>query len=210
MTNKLLELLDFSHAKSSDDVVSHSRLIATELMSNWKIKSFGQERAFLGLEFYIYIPQIFEDTAVHLRREQLEKGTFYFHTKSKGEKWSPPIFNRHGVDITCGNKERKIHGGILLRHLGGEGNDDGSGLALRSLMRGDAGFKKIPQGQGLSTWTETEKEFFKRFNNHPIFGGEMELVQRPGHFTGKIEALERIGIDNKSHAKEKLRFAASF
>lgn len=210
MMNKLLSLLDYTKVISPSDVVTHSQVIAEELIRNWKIKSFGQERAFLGLEFYIYIPEIFEDTAVHQRREQLETGTFYFHTKSKGEKWSPPIFNRHGVDITCGNKDRKIHGGILLRHLGGEGHTDGSGYALRSIMRGDEGFKKIPHGLGLNTWTDSEKEFFKRFNNHAIVGGEIELVWRPGHYSGKITSHERIGIENKSHAKEKLRFVASF
>src|SRR6056297_1542429 len=155
----LLDLLSFSDCKNEDDVLKKSSAIANELIKNWKIVTKNGERRLWGLEFYLFIPGVFEDEAAHCRKEQLNSGTFYFHTKSKDPKdWTPPIFNRHGVDITCGNGE-KIYGGILLRHLGGEGHRDGSGLALRSLVRGDKGFNPIKRGAPESKWSEEEIEF---------------------------------------------------
>lgn len=136
----LLKLLDFSHVKNVTQLREHAAQIAVEIMQNWELVSFNQSRRILALEFYLIIPGIFEDDsttlvagkkgAAHKRFEQLSCGHFHFHfhTKSKGEKWSPPIFNRHGVDITCGTKEKGIYGGILLRHLSGENCQDGSGL----------------------------------------------------------------------------------
>lgn len=205
-SEKLLQLLDFSECRNSEDVQETAYKIASELMTNWKIQSFGQVRSFLGLEFYIYIPQIHEDSAVHRRCEQLKSGKFYFHTKSKSPKWSPPIFNRHGIDITCGSENKNIYGGILIRHVGGLSNKDGSGLALRVIMRGDRGFQIIKKEDKDFNWTLFELQSFRQFNGESIFNNEICLVHSPGHYTGVINKLKRVGIKKTSHADELLRF----
>lgn len=204
--NELKSLLSFAHCIDEEDVQKKAKEIATELILNWKIVTPLSERRFWGLEFYVHIPNdVFEDDAAHCREEQLEAGTFYFHTKSK-KKWTPPIFNRHGVDISCGDIGKNIHGGILMRHLGGEGNRDGSGVALRSLVRGDEGFKRIKRGSSEAKWTEEEVSFFKRLNSECIFGCEMYLAYSPLDKKAEVSALPRIGIDGTRYFDKKLRF----
>ena len=90
--DELLNLLSFEHCRNENDVCAHGLKVATELINNWKIVAPSGERRFLGLEFYIHIKGVFEDDAVHRRKEQLKNGRFYFHTKSKGN-WSPPLLS---------------------------------------------------------------------------------------------------------------------
>lgn len=205
--NELLELLDFSHCNNKKEVLQHSEDVAEELINNWKIVSPKGERRFLGLEFYLYIQGVFPDDATHCHDSQLDSGTFYFHTRSKHPQWSPPIFNRHGIDITCGNRKRGIYGGILLRHLGGVGNRDGSGYALRSLIRGDEGFKKIARGSEESGWSGSEDIFFREMNRKSIFGHKLHLAYAPTIEKVKPETATRVGLNKKKqYAQEPLRF----
>jgi len=202
----LSDLLSFEDCKCIKDVFDRAELIADHLISNWKIITPLGEHRFLGLEFYIYIPNVFEDSAVHCRDEQFNSSTFYFHTKSKFPKWSPPIFNRHGVDITCGSREKGIYGGVLIRHISGENSHDGSGRALRGIVRGNKGFEAIPRGSLEANWSQEEKDFFKRMNNHSIFGGDLKLVYDPIQPKLKIKPCRRVGVENTSHGELNLRF----
>lgn len=203
--DRLKRLLTFAHCGDEKQVLDRAVEVAAELLRNWTIVTPQGQRRFLAVEFYLFIPGIFEDDAVHCRKEQLERGTFYFHTRSKGD-WTPPIFNRHGVDITCGDFVRGIYGGILLRHLSGRGNRDGSGVALRSLVRGDSGFRPVKRGSDLSGWSEGEIGFFRRMNGRDIFGNEMYLIPSPSDRDVEIVALPRIGIDGTRYSDKKLRF----
>ena len=201
----LLKLLSFAHCQNKEGVLRHASSVARELILNWKIITPTGERRILGLEFYLNIPGIFIDSSTHKRDEQLDRGTFYFHTKSKNPNWTPPIFNRHGVDITCGDKAYGIHGGILLRHLGGLGHRDGSGLALRCLVRGDKGFLPIKRGFP-NQWSENEIAFFKKMNAASVFGHAMYLAYAPLSEKVKITKRPRIGIESSNHAQEPLGF----
>lgn len=201
----LLKLLSFAHCQNKEGVLRHASSVARELILNWKIITPTGERRILGLEFYLNIPGIFIDSSTHKRDEQLDRGTFYFHTKSKNPNWTPPIFNRHGVDITCGDKAYGIHGGILLRHLGGLGHRDGSGLALRCLVRGDTGFLPIKRGCP-NQWSVSEIAFFKKMNAASVFGHAMYLAYAPLSEKVKITKRPRIGIESSNHAQEPLGF----
>lgn len=204
---KLLHLLDFTQVKNLSKVRDQAHLIAQELLSNWSIAGLGGTARIMAIEFYLHIPGVFEDNASHNRLEQLSHAKFYFHTKSKGEKWSPPIFNRHGLDITCGNGERGIYAGILLRHLAiGPLHRDGSGLALRALMRGEAGFEKIVAGSPEFGWKAAELEVMRKLNHQSIFGHEIHLEYSPREKPLIISALPRIGIAKTRYASELLRF----
>ncbi|AGH95091.1 hypothetical protein [Pseudobdellovibrio exovorus] len=216
----LKALLSFSHVRTHQEALVHARTIAEELLLNWKIKSAcGSLHTFEGLEFYLSIPHVLEDDvdnagASHKRKEQLTSSRFYVHTKSKGDRWSLPIFNRHGVDITCGNPDLGIYAGILIRHIGGKNHQDGSGRALRVLLRGDIGFlpisrKKTPQNFG---WSEKEKMILQELNGADIFRNStgIELVPSSRDFTDlKIIAKKRIGIEKTKYANELLRFCTS-
>lgn len=193
--NELLNNLRFINCKTRNDVFLHVDKLAKELITNWKIVTPKGEHRFLGLEFYLIIPNLFVDPSTHKRDEQLESGTFYFHSNSKGD-WTPPIINRHGVDITCGDVKRGIYGGILLRHISGEGHRDGSGLALRSLVRGDDGFKKIPRGSHDSKWSEEEKAFLEDMNRKSIFDNEIYLKHCPLLEEVSIAGVERVNVDD--------------
>lgn len=204
---KLLGLLDFTKIKDLSAVQNQAHLIAQELLSNWSIVGLGGTARIIAIEFYLHIPGIFEDNASHNRLEQLSHAKFYFHTKSKGEKWSPPIFNRHGLDITCGNSKHGIYAGILLRHLAiGPNHRDGSGLALRSLLRGAAGFDKTKSGSVEFGWKQSELEIMKSLNHQSIFGHDIHLEYRPIIPRPKIIALPRVGIAKTRFADEPLRF----
>lgn len=217
----LKSLLNFSHVKTHQEVLAHARKISEELLLNWKIKSLtGSLHTFEGLEFYLTIPHVLEDDvdnkgASHKRKEQLTSARFYVHTKSKGDRWSLPIFNRHGVDITCGNSDLGIYAGILIRHLGGKNHRDGSGRALRVLLRGDDGFlpitrKKAPQHFG---WSETEKEILQKLNGAHIFNNATGIALiRSARDSSDLKIVEkkRVGIDKTKYADELLRFCVSF
>ncbi len=218
--NELLKLLDFSHVKNVHQLREHAALVAFEIMNNWELISFHESRRILALEFYLIIPGIFEDDsttidpvtgkkgAAHKRFEQLSSGRFHFHTKSKGEKWSPPIFNWHGVDITCGTKDKGLYGGILLRHLSGEHSQDGSGRALRAILRGDKGFIPIQRKSKDFGWSEKEIKLIKKKHHTSIFEDEIRLSWAPLKTKLKIEQLPRIGIEKTRFANELLRFRA--
>lgn len=149
----------------------------------------------MGLEFYIFIPDHFEDDSVHCRPEQLDCGTFYFHTNAKAPNWAPPIINRHKIDITYKNKSLGIYRDILLKHLDREGNKDGSGLALRSIMRGDSGFQSIPRGSAHSNWSAEEIEFFKSRNETSIFNRDLKIIPREVETLIKPKQVLRVGVE---------------
>ncbi len=215
--SRLMEILDFSNVKNENDVLARAQKVASELLLNWQIRSSKKTlHSIEAVEFYLIIPGKFEDDAnaqpkgaTHRRPEQLSKGKFYVHTKSKAG-WSLPIFNRHGIDITCGNGALGIYGGILLRHLGGHGNKDGSGRALRVLLRGEAGHRSIPQGSKEAAWSDEEREILKKLNQADIFDNELgiELVfsPRPNDKKVQISSGKRIGVDKTRFANVNLRF----
>lgn len=211
--------LDFAKCKTLKDTLQKAEVIATELILHYKIESYKNTlHTIEALEFYLVIPQILEDDvgtggASHKRIEQLTSSCFYVHTKSKGENWSLPIFNRHGIDITCGDARKNIYGGILLRHLGGKNHSDGSGKALRVLLRGDAGHKKISRDSSEFGWSEKEKKILCELNGKNIFENDVgiKLVRSDRHDIDKIKivAAKRVGIEKTKFAELKLRFLVS-
>lgn len=223
--NRLLGLLDFSQVQNEGDVFEQAQKIAEELLLNWQIKS--NERSLFSIEaieFYLIIPDVFEDDAnaqpkgaTHGRPEQLSQGKFYVHTKSK-KGWTLPTFNRHGIDITCGKETRgsddktkgRIYGGILLRHIGGQDHKDGSGRALRVLLRGEAGHKTIAHESDEHGWSDEEKEILEKLNQSDIFENDLgiELVYSPRPKEERVQIVSgrRIGIEETRFADAKLRF----
>jgi hypothetical protein len=202
---RLLPLLNFNNCSKSSEVVDQAELIAEELLSHWYVFSFGKVRKILEIEFYVSIPGVLEDETVHHRPELMSQARFYTHTNCQEGNWSPPIFNRHGIDITCGNRSREIRAGILLRHIDGENHRAGPALTLRAMVRGDQGFKKLHAGDPDWGWTPYEEEYLKELNNANIFKGKTRLVYIGGE-QQMPQSSKRIGIENSSHANLPTRF----
>ena len=67
------------------------------------------------IEFYLYDEVLHPDSYAHKNKRQLEFGEWYFHRFKDIEPFLKS--NRNGVDITFGNKEKGIYGGILIRKI---------------------------------------------------------------------------------------------
>jgi hypothetical protein len=80
---------------------SEFKRISKDLMTKWLIKAGGKEYQIVEIEFYYRDQNEHKDPYVHQTDEQLTCGKWYF--------------NGFGLDITCGNKDNYIYGGILIR-----------------------------------------------------------------------------------------------
>ena len=67
------------------------------------------------IEFYLYDKDLHPDTYAHKNKRQSEFGEWYFHRFTDIEPFLKS--NRNGLDITFGNKEKGIYGGILIRKI---------------------------------------------------------------------------------------------
>ena len=67
------------------------------------------------IEFYLYDEVLHPDSYAHKNKRQSEFGEWYFHRFTDIEPFLKS--NRNGVDITFGNKEKGIYGGVLIRKI---------------------------------------------------------------------------------------------
>jgi len=79
-------------------------------------------------------------------------------------------------------------------------------MGIRSLVRGDKGFKTIARGTPENKWSEDEISFFNKENNGSIFEGEMYLQYAPLAEEAEIVSVKRVGIDKTNFADELLGF----
>jgi len=88
--------------KVAELLINHHLLIAGD--AQYEIKE---------LEFY-YLSETHEDPYVHKNERQGKFGSWYFHRLKSFEDYK---HTRRGLDLTFGNKEKKIYGGILIRAI---------------------------------------------------------------------------------------------
>jgi hypothetical protein len=98
---------DFDNVKAAFDkvaelLINNHLLIAGE--AHYEIKE---------VEFY-YLSESHDDPYVHKNERQGKFGSWYFHRLISFEDYKHP---RRGLDLTFGNKEKKIYGGILIRAI---------------------------------------------------------------------------------------------
>ncbi|MEI8347936.1 MAG: hypothetical protein WCG27_10755 [Pseudomonadota bacterium] len=205
-------MFSFAGVCSREDVYKRAQDFARQIIFDLAIKGFdGCLRRITAVEFYLHIPRLFEDGvcaggATHQQREQLNRETFYIHTRRKNQgkelekSFAAP--NRAGMDITCGDN-RKIFGGILIRELD---ENDGPSLALRSIIRGNKGLVPIPRESDLNVWNKHEKEILCSIDSSNIWsGGPVRLV--PRKIGGKLWCGPRQNIQGTVLAKEMLQFS---
>jgi hypothetical protein len=168
----------------------------------------GTIRKITAVEFYLYIPGVWEDGvsgggATHEHPEQLKHDTFYIHSRQKknlekGISFQAP--NRSGIDITCG--DGKNYGGILLRALDGR---DGPALALRAIIRGAKGLRPVPRTSILNRWSVKEKSLLQKMNGQSIRRGALCLI--PQYNDGPLWQGPRENIAGTRFAQEPLQFS---
>ena len=129
------------------------RNFAEMFMNNYCLKVADKEYEFCEIEIYYNDKKNHNDPYVHSKEEQLNFGTWYF--------------NGFGLDITIGNKEKNIHGGILIRGVKENGKYfNGPSIVLREIF---SNFGEITNEDGIKFYIgqcnrkKEEKEEEKKY-----------------------------------------------
>ncbi len=190
--------------QSLDEIEHWFQQVAHKLFFEYKLEAFGETWRITAVELYLFIPHHFEDPFTHRFDEQLKADTFYLHYDGKR---AP---NYSGIDITCGNCELGIYGGIQIRELDFR---DGSATSLKTIVRGEQGRKRLKMGsdewrQSLK-WTDAEKERLQLIHRSHIFEGAVKLV--PHKTTpSPITAHKRVGLKVGNSSSEEERKQREF
>ena len=89
--------------------------IAITLLRQTKIVTPENQYYFREIEIYFYDEELHQDTYAHKNKRQLKFGEWYFHRFTDLEPFLKS--NRNGVDITFGNEQKGIYGGVLIRKI---------------------------------------------------------------------------------------------
>ena len=133
------------------------------------------------IEFYLYDKDLHPDTYAHKNKRQSEFGEWYFHRFTDIEPFLKS--NRNGLDITFGNKEKGIYGGILIRKIENVQTKDlivGINKVARELIEniGRENVNDIALGGGQSVFDKERKLHLKVGN--PNFSKAIFKTQRYG------------------------------
>jgi hypothetical protein len=99
----------------NDDIDRLFDEIAVVLLRQTKIVTPKNQFHFREIEIYFYDKHSHPDTYVHKNKRQLKFGEWYFHRYTDIESFLKS--NRNGVDITFGNEQKGVYGGILIRKI---------------------------------------------------------------------------------------------
>ena len=127
------------------------------------------------VEFYYYDKDSHPDSYAHNNKRQLTFGEWYFHRFTEIEPFMKS--NRNGIDITFGNEQKEIYGGVLIRKIQNARTGDlfaGINNVVKELIRniGKENVKHLASGKGQFAF---DKEQIMRLEkgNHlfssPIF-----------------------------------------
>lgn len=197
--NKLLDLLKFN----LEDLRQEGRMhdIASFIFSNFLIQGIhGESFHITALEFYLYHKTLFQDSASHRQPLQLSSGKFYVHTHGKESNFKSP--NYSGIDITCGNSEHAIWGGILLRQLDFMA---GPGKAAQLLVKG-----KKHTFSKEAKWTDKEKAVLRSIQWTDIFDSPIKLIARESPVKVTLKTKKRVGIKLSSMEDALFHFKAIY
>src|SRR5262249_39224622 len=97
-----------------------------------------------ALELYLFHPEVWPDDSTDSDDVQLERGRWYVYTDRFATQWR--------IDITAGSKSgttkaANIHASLLIAAIG---KDDGSGIALNTILHGGSGKRNWNYSSPLS------------------------------------------------------------
>ena len=193
MKKEIMELFNLNKMASEEELLIRLDKIAIHVLRQWAIlNGKGEERRINTIEFYVSLPEIFEDIAKsdltskgkgfsHGRDEQSRFLRFYVHTKKKNPLWSAPAITRGGIDITFGNNNKKsIYASFLIREIVNEDNKDSlqnvkSANTLRAILRGDEGYERLNENSEKLQWSNFEKKLLSEMNDSNIFDNSTDI-----------------------------------
>ena len=109
---KLLKDLTSAEPQELENIVNE---IAVCLLRQTKIVTPKEQFHLREIEFYYYDAQKHPDPYTHKRPRQALFGEWYFHRFKNVSAFLKS--NRNGIDITFGNQESNLFGGILIRKI---------------------------------------------------------------------------------------------
>ncbi len=138
MTDLEKQLLDLSNSKVEfEDLEKKFDDIARGLLRQTKIIANKEQYLIKEVEFYYYNTAINHiDNFSHNHNRQLEFGEWYFHRFTNAISFLNS--KRNGLDITFGNTDSKVFGGILIRnieHVLSKKNINGINNVVRELIQ---------------------------------------------------------------------------
>ena len=103
------------------------------------------------IEFYFYDKESHADSYAHNNKRQLTFGEWYFHRFTNIEPFMKS--NRNGIDITFGNEQKEIYGGVLIRKIENAATGElfiGINKVVKELIRniGEKNVNQIALGSG--------------------------------------------------------------
>ena len=150
--------------------------VAINLLRQTKIVAGNKEFYLREIEIYFYNKETHPDPYAHKNKRQLEFGEWYFHRFSDIEPFLKS--NRNGLDITFGNKELGIYGGILIRKIQDTKTKNelivGINKVARSIIdnAGTKNMNEIALGSGQKVFNNNEHLHLEEEENNyttPIF-----------------------------------------
>lgn len=189
----LRELLNFERAHNCQEIEAQFIRAAEIIITEYELARSHHVWCIQALELYLDRPGVCKDDTVHASkfkeaREQLKCCTWYVHRGGK----LPP--KRLGIDITAGSDSKEIYAGLLIAALG---EFDGSGRAVKTILRGDAKSDKDWR------YNDDERNLLKQIHGKPVDSEVLSLRRRkdkrdvsslwigPRKLGKKVEAKDR-------------------
>lgn len=171
---------DFRNLYSCDDLYQSFTSAAEFIMGGYALQIGPDSRPLIqitSLELYMH-SEYWPDPNTDRNSEQLKSGTWYVRRRGTNA-------NTSRIDITAGSKANNIHCGMLIR---GINYLDGSGKALKSIIRGD--FK---DGSARS-WTAEEVGLLNTIHGCSVTDAPLKLVTRTSSLNFVFRYAQRKGL----------------
>lgn len=152
------------------DAQSQFGQMAQKLIHNMLIRAGETYYRLAEVEFYVFAEEheTFNDDLTHQHPRQLLNGVWYLHRKSP---------ERTGLEITFGNNEQKIYGGVLIRAI--QNTEDEKDYVYGP----PAVVKALMEASGVTK---------NQLESQPVNRNQwVSLVENPSPFTDEIYACPR-------------------
>ena len=190
---QLLEDISTGKIESKDLPTAFDK-IAKILLQNTKIVTPKSNFHLREIEVYFYSESLHPDPYTHAVKRQLEFGEWYFHRLNDVKPFLRS--RRNGLDITFGNKNKSIFGGILIRKIENIRTKEptvGINRVVRKLIEniGEENINEIALGFGQQV-----------FDNQQLLHIETDDNNSPS----KIFKTQRYGLTDREDELSKLYF----
>ena len=144
------------------------------------------------IEFYFYDKDSHPDSYAHNHNRQLTFGEWYFHRFTDIDPFMKS--NRNGIDITFGNEQKGIYGGVLIRKIENARTAElftGINKVVKELIRnvGEKNVKQIAFGNGQFAFDR--KQIMRLEKDNHLFSSPIFKSPRNGLTIKNEETADR-------------------